>query len=44
MQMKEEDNLSLLIKVLFFSGSLLFLVATALNLKDEVVNGNNILN
>ncbi|MFD1638561.1 hypothetical protein [Evansella tamaricis] len=42
--MQEEDNISLLIKALFFVGSLLFLIATFLNLSDEIKNGNNLLN
>ncbi|MDQ0256082.1 hypothetical protein J2S74_003481 [Evansella vedderi] len=41
--MEQQDNLSLLIKALFFIGSLLFLIATFLNLQDEIKNGNNLL-
>lgn len=42
--MEQQDNLSLIVKSLFFLGSLLFFIATYLNLQDEVKNGNNLLN
>lgn len=41
---QHRGNLSLLIKALFFIGSLLFFMATFLNLQDEVKNGDNLLN